>query len=205
MTKSLFVVALVAGLLLPRLGVTDQNNLAIASAGVPQAGLTSASGALTGQVTNPGVSNPPPLSPDYPVRVIIPVIHLNDPIIPVGTNSKNEMDVPSGTSANVGWFKYGPVPGQIGSAVLDAHVFAAFKNLKNVPVGADIYVQMASGVTRHFVVAQTTTYKLADLTSQMLFGQNDAARLNLITCAGKLTPDRSTYDHRLVLFAKLVN
>jgi hypothetical protein len=34
-----------------------------------------------------------------------------------------------------------------------------------------------------------------------IFNRNDAARLNLITCHGQLTADRSTYTHRLVVYA----
>jgi hypothetical protein len=38
-----------------------------------------------------------------------------------------------------------------------------------------------------------------------LFNRADTARLNLITCAGSLTRNRTTYDHRLVIYTKLVN
>jgi hypothetical protein len=49
------------------------------------------------------------------------------------------------------------------------------------------------------------TYALADLSPATPLSPKRRAHLNLITCAGNLTPDHSTYDHRLVLFATLVN
>lgn len=139
-------------------------------------------------------------SGDYPVRMTIPSLSIDSDVQSLGANSKGEMDVPSGKSTNVGWYKYGTVPGMVGSAVFDAHVFAAFKNLKDIASGSDVYVTMASGLKLHFIVSDATTYSLADLTPNMLFGLRDDKRLNLITCAGALTPDRSTYDHRLVVY-----
>lgn len=143
--------------------------------------------------------------PDVPTKVAIPSIGLYDRIIPLGINAKGEMDVPNGKTNDIGWYEYGPVPGETGSAVLDAHVFAALKYLKNVPVDADIYVTLRSGAVKHFIVRQSTVYALAVLPSSVLFDHGPGQWLNIITCAGRLTPDRSTYDHRLIVFAELVS
>jgi len=163
--------------------------------------------ASTTVATSTTLSAPLPEAPagprGDPVRLIIPSISLDDAIIPVGVNSKKEMDVPSGKTSNIGWYKYGTTPGDVGSAVLDAHIFAAFAKLKYVPVGADIYVVMQNGEKLHFVVQEAKNFMLADLTSDELFYRHDARRLNLITCAGTLTPDHSTYTERLVVFATL--
>ncbi len=140
----------------------------------------------------------------YPVQVYIPSIKLNSAIKPVSTNAKGELDVPSGKTNNVGWYKYGTAPGNIGSAVLDAHVFAAFKNLHRLKPGSDIYIAMSDKKVLHYVVAEAQTYPLALLSPQTLFAQNDTARLNLITCAGKYIASKGTYDKRHIVFAKLV-
>jgi len=145
-----------------------------------------------------------PAAPDLPARLIIPSISLNDTISKVGTNDKGEMDVPPGNTTNVGWYQFGTVPGNVGSAVIDAHVFAAFSKLRNLSVGSSIYIQTESGQKLHFVVSEAKQYALADVPADLLFNRSDQARLNLITCAGKLTPDHSTYDHRLVVYATLV-
>ncbi len=144
-------------------------------------------------------------APTAPSRLIIPSIALNDTVAKVGVNAKGEMDVPAGNTRDVGWYDAGTMPGTVGSAVIDAHVFAAFSKLKNIKVGSDIYIETDSGQKLHFVVSEMKTYVLADVPADILFNRADTERLNLITCAGKLTDDRSTYDHRLVVYAVLAN
>jgi sortase A len=140
----------------------------------------------------------------YPTRVSIPAINVSAPIQSVGINGKGEMAVPNGKSNNVGWWKDGTVPGEAGSAVLDAHVFAAFSALKKVQSGADIFVTMSDGSTRHFVVSSAKNFALNSLSSNELFRQTDSPDLNLITCSGSLTANHSTYDHRLIVYSTLV-
>ncbi|HUO56241.1 MAG TPA: class F sortase [Candidatus Paceibacterota bacterium] len=144
------------------------------------------------------------LEPNTPVRLIIPSIGINDAIDSVGLDKNGAMAVPSGKTNDVGWYEYGTVPGAIGSAVIDAHVFAAFSQLKNIAVGSNIYIQTAGGGTLHFQVEETDTYPLAEVPADTLFNRSDTARLNLITCAGNLIDNGETYDHRLVAYAVLV-
>lgn len=138
-----------------------------------------------------------------PVRLSIPAIALSERVVPVGVNSRGDLDVPSGSTNNIGWYAKGTVPGQMGSAVMDAHVFAGFSHLNEVAAGDDIYVGMADGTTRRFTATKAKVFALADLSPEELYSQNDGRYLHLITCAGSLTPDRSTYTHRLVVYATL--
>lgn len=138
-----------------------------------------------------------------PVRLIIPSIGLDIPVSGVGINDKGEMDVPDASSGVVGWYKFGTIPGNVGSAVIDAHVYAAFAELRYVKVGNSIFVENERGDRLEFVVEASTVYKLGELTPAMLFSRRDARRLNLITCAGEPTADGSTYTHRLVVYTKL--
>src|SRR4051812_49291612 len=58
---------------------------------------------------------------DSPAYIYIPSINLFSSVQGVGINKVGNMDVPSGHTANVGWYKYGVLPGNTGTAVLDAH------------------------------------------------------------------------------------
>jgi sortase A len=140
----------------------------------------------------------------YPVRVLIPAITLDSPIEYVGINAKGEMAVPDGKTKNVGWYQYGTLPGDLGNAVLAAHVYAAFSNLDNLKPGTDVFVETVGNGKLHFKVDDIKDYKLSDLTPEMLFGSKGDKRINLITCSGTYRSDIETYDHRLVISATLV-
>ncbi len=143
------------------------------------------------------------LKTSSPVKLIIPSINLNSKVLALGKGRDGNMEVPSGKTKDVGWYKEGTIPGEVGSAVLDAHVFAAFSDLKNLKSGDDIYVVNSEDQKLHFVVKDAKNYELKSLSTQTLFAENNGERrLNLITCAGNLTADKSTYDHRLIVFAE---
>lgn len=163
--------------------------------------------------TSPAPSAPvtaeaPPLPAQEPVRLIIPSIGVNANVQQVGINAKGNMGVPNNFT-DVAWYKLGPSPGQRGSAVIDGHVDnglglpGVFKNLASVKVGDDLEVQTKEGSLLHFTVEKTQTYPYQSVPVQAIFGPSDAARLNLITCDGAWVAGQKTYDHRLVVFARL--
>jgi len=86
-----------------------------------------ASGTLTGTVSTPltslSVAATPAVSATSatPTALLIPAAHVNAQIIPVGITKTDNLGVPP-NFVQVGWYKYGPVPGAIGNAVLDGHV-----------------------------------------------------------------------------------
>lgn len=145
---------------------------------------------------------PDPL--DNPSRLVIPSIKLDTSVQEVGVTSSGEMDVPDGKSKNVGWYRYGTIPGDVGSAVMDAHVYAAFAKLRYVKVGDDIFVLNAKGEKLHFRVTDSRVYELDEIPLEQIFGSQDGRHLNFITCARKFIPSLNTYSHRLVVYTELV-
>lgn len=141
----------------------------------------------------------------YPTRLMIPSIKLDVPIENVGVSEKGEMGVPDGKTNKVGWYAPGTVPGKRGSAVLAAHVYAAFKKLRYALPGTDIYIVTQDGETLHFIVEESMVYPLADVPRETLFNRSDSARLNLITCAGKYNAKLGTYEKRLIAYARLAD
>jgi LPXTG-site transpeptidase (sortase) family protein len=109
----------------------------------------------------------------------------------------------------VGWYKYGTVPGFMGSAVIDGHVDNAlsldgvFKHLGDLKEGDDIYIDTASSTALHFVVREAVSYPSEDVPAEKVFKADDAARLNLITCDGTWVQGKKEYDRRLVVYAVL--
>ncbi len=186
----------------------ESKPITVATTDVP---LPPEAGVATTTVATPAtptvVSTPAQTISTSAMRLSIPSISLNNAVVPVGVNAKGEMDVPSGSSGNVGWYKDGTVPGDTGSAVFDAHVFAAFAKLNRLKVGSDMYVD-SGGARLHFVVRSSKLYALSAMdhtVAESIFNQTGGKYLNLITCAGSLTADHSTYDHRLLIRAELVD
>lgn len=144
-----------------------------------------------------------------PERLRIPKINLNAAVQAVGLGKTGNMAVPSNYS-DVGWYRYGTLPGEIGSAVIDGHVdngfglAGVFAQLDELKVEDDIYVDDKNGEAIHFVVESTASYAVADVPRELLFNRSDASRLNLITCEGEWLSDAQMYDRRHVVYAKRV-
>jgi sortase (surface protein transpeptidase) len=73
-----------------------------------------------------------------------------------------------------------------------------------VQTGDDIYVATDQGKKLHFKVTHTAVHPLSSMVPDELFNRGGGKYLHLITCAGQLTEDGSTYTHRLVVYATLV-
>ena len=143
-----------------------------------------------------------------PKRIIIPKIGVDAKVQDVGIGKTGNMAVPSNYS-DVGWYRYGPTPGERGSAVIDGHVNngfgldAVFKNLNTLKAGDDIYIENASGTKMHFIVEHVTESLAKNISPPEVFALNDKARLNLITCAGAWSAQKMQYDSRVIAYAVL--
>ncbi|HEX7724685.1 MAG TPA: class F sortase [Candidatus Paceibacterota bacterium] len=163
---------------------------------------------ITGQLTATVVPSViTPVSNATPARISIPTATVNAEIIPIGVTKTNNLDVPP-NFVQTGWYKYGPIPGQIGNAVIDGHVDNAgsidgpFKHLTNARVGDEIYVTMSDGSVVTFVVTDASIYLTTQFPSRSVFvGDGQTAVLKIITCNGTYKPSMGTYDHRLIVTA----
>ena len=97
----------------------------------------------------------------------------------------------------------GVAPGERGTAVLDAHNTAAFKNLSNLKVGEEIYIKNRKGKWLRFRVTKAEIYAAKNLKPTILFAPTSAKQVNLITCAGTLLSNGEA-THRLIVSAELV-
>lgn len=142
------------------------------------------------------------------LRLRIPAINVDAAVQSVGIGKSGNMAVPTNFT-DVGLYRYGPKPGEVGSAVIDGHVDngfgmnAVFKHITELKPGDDIFIENASSSPLHFVVTDIETYAAADVPTDILFSRNDVSRLNLITCAGVWDGSAEAYDHRTVVYATL--
>ncbi len=144
-----------------------------------------------------------------PERVIIPSIGVNAYVQKVGINRKGNMGIPNNFS-DVGWYKYGPLAGNTGSAVIAGHVDNAlaldgvFKHVGELVPGAKIKIITESGQTARFVVYDVETYLYDNVPTELVFKKDDEAYLNLVTCGGEWMQEKHSYDKRIVVYAKRI-
>jgi sortase A len=146
----------------------------------------------------------PLLSPE---RLIIPKIGVDANVQHVGITKAGNMAVPNNYT-DVGWYRLGSAPGDLGNAVIAGHLDtgfgrpAVFLDLDELIPGDEIIVRDASGEVVTFVVERLATYDYTNAPMEEIFGTSTEARLNLITCDGLWDPDTKSYSKRLVVFTK---
>lgn len=146
---------------------------------------------------------------ERPARLQIPSLSIDAKVFEVGIAKSGRMAVPPNYT-DVGWYKLGTVPGQMGSAVIDGHVDngfglpAVFKRLGELTRGDDVYIETKEGKRLHFEVIAVENYKEAEVPKEHLFTANDAQYLNLITCDGAFDRGTLSYSNRLIVYTQLV-
>lgn len=146
-------------------------------------------------------------TPAAPVRLVVPSIGIDAMVESVGTDAQGRMGVPSSPS-HVAWYSPGPVPGDVGDAVIDGHLDwtngpAVFWNLGKLHKGDQVIVMRADQSQATFVVDSTRTYPF-DARATDLFSQSGPPSLSLVTCSGSWDRARGTYLTRLAVHASLV-
>ena len=150
-------------------------------------------------------ASPVPAQIGLPVRLVIPFIHVNAAVEPLGLTSDGAMDTPKGPD-DVAWYKLGPRPGDTGSAVVAGHfgwakgVPAVFDNLHKLRVGDTIITQDIGGQLITFVVKKIRNYGQNEIATDVFQSTDGKSHLNLITCEGWSNTTNS-YTQRLVVFA----
>lgn len=144
-------------------------------------------------------------SPSEPVRLRIPKLQLDAPVVPVGRTSTGEMAAPEGRH-DVGWYSYGYLPGVLGNATLAAHSWheegeGAFSRLQDLVKGDTIEVETKTKQLR-FIVAHARSYPQTAQGLTEVFGPSDTARLNLVTCIGTWDEAAKRYEERLVVMTE---
>jgi hypothetical protein len=144
-----------------------------------------------------------------PVTLAVPAAGIAAPVDAVGVRDDGQMALP-GDVGRVGWYRFGPVPGSGGSAVVAGHVdddeqgLGVLAPLRDTAIGAEVLVTDAAGaVTRWRVVSRETAQKRT-LPLDRLFTRDGPPRLVLVTCGGPFLPELGSYRDNVVVVAEPV-
>ncbi|MFE4452823.1 class F sortase [Streptomyces sp. NPDC056796] len=149
-----------------------------------------------------------PLPPSTPLRLRIPSIKVDAPMMKLGLNTAGALEPPPDNNPVLtGWYAGGTVPGAVGTAVTAGHVDTrlgpgAFYELGFVRKGATVEILRADARTAVFTVYAVEVYNKKNFPDRKVYGPSTRPELRLITCGGAY--DRKTgYQDNVVVFATM--
>lgn len=148
------------------------------------------------------------LGSSTPARLVIPKLEIDAPFELLGKNVDGTIEIPE-EYTTVGWYKFGPTPGEIGPAVVLGHVdsyegAAVFYHLGKLDVGDRFTIVREDGTEAVFEVELLLRYRQEDFPTEKVYGKLDYAGIRLITCTGTYNHGTLRYSHNLVVYARLV-
>jgi LPXTG-site transpeptidase (sortase) family protein len=196
-----------------------QANASSESDSSPSSGRASADGLAGGPATPrseladlitelpPAPTGAPVIEPEGPRPVGLTINSLGvdrAPVVGVGIEDDGQMEVPP--ADEVGWYRYGPTPGEDGSAVLAAHIAyegqdGVFVDLDDTEIGDEIEVRYDDGSTRLFTAVEVVQYDKNELPQDQVWGRSGDSSLVLITCGGDFNPELRSYEDNIVVYA----
>jgi LPXTG-site transpeptidase (sortase) family protein len=142
-----------------------------------------------------------------PIRISIPAIGVDAPVIRLGLNPDRTIQVPTNL-ADAGWFQPGPEPGERGAAVIAGHLESrsgpgVFYRLRELPVGGMIEVQLQDRTTVRFVVRSMTRVPKSRFPTKLVYARTKEPTLSLVTCAGPLNWSTGHHQDNYIVFATI--
>jgi hypothetical protein len=150
----------------------------------------------------------PVVARSAPVTLRIPAIGLTVPVSELGLNPDGTIQVPTNFQ-EPGWYRLGPSPGQVGSAVIVGHVDsyqgpAVFFRLRSLQPGDLVEVTLADGVITHFAVRAVAMYTKTHFPTRLVYGSHGYSGLQLVTCGGVFDYQARRYLSNIVVYTNLV-
>lgn len=149
-----------------------------------------------------------PLDRSVPVRLQIPAIGVDTPVMRLGLASDGSVQVPPITAHDrAGWYRHSPTPGQTGPSVILGHATVGaygdgvFRHLARLRPGERIAVRLENGTTALFAVSSVRTVAKADFPVDAVYGNVARPELRLVTCGGPRAGDG--YRDNVIVFAAL--
>ena len=144
-----------------------------------------------------------------PVRLAVPGRGVDAVVDAVGVQPDGQMTLPEDVD-RVGWYRFGPAPGVVGSAVIAGHVddreqgLGAMAPLREAEVGDEVVVTDSAGTTTRWRVLSRELIQKQALPLDRLFAREGPPRLTLITCGGPFLPEFGSYRDNVVVVTEPV-
>jgi LPXTG-site transpeptidase (sortase) family protein len=149
-----------------------------------------------------------PQDPKAPRYISISRLDIKARVMSLGLKPGGQLEAPANIY-DAGWYKTSSFPGQPGAVLIDGHSGdpnAIFINLKDLVGGDIILIERGDGKKIKYKVVQTEvlpkdSVDMSRLMVPFVVGTNG---LNIITCDGQFDSNSSSYNNRLIVYAKQV-
>ena len=144
-----------------------------------------------------------------PVRLAVPARGVDTVVDPSGVGPDGQMALPADVD-RVGWYRFGPAPGDEGSAVLAGHVddreqgLGALAPLRDAAEGDEVVLTDAAGTETRWRIVSREVLQKQVLPLDRLFARQGPPRLTLITCGGPFLAELGSYRDNVVVVAEPV-
>lgn len=162
---------------------------------------------------------PAPSEPDAPrpIRIGIPRIGVDAPVVVMGLDSRNYPQVPD-SGSDVAWYTFSAPPGSGSNAVFSGHVDwyywglpgeGVFYHLRELQIGDDISLQLEDESQLLYKVTGNVAVAYDDPNVLKVMDPTSRDVITLITCGGTWLRDYSNpiggnYSHRVIVRAERV-
>jgi len=141
-----------------------------------------------------------------PIRVRIPAIEVDVPLVRLGMRPDRSMEVPDFGLA--GWYVKGPMPGHPGPSVLAGHVDSyagpdVFHRLHELVADDEVQVFFDSGDQVAFLVTRIERTPKDALPTGSIWPRTNDRILALITCGGTFDRSARSYEDNVIVYAEL--
>ena len=142
-----------------------------------------------------------------PVRIRIPAIDVDSSLVDLAVDGARVLQPPERFDV-AGWFAGGTRPGDVGPALIAAHVDskagpAVFFRLVDLRAGDEILVDRADGTTARFTVHRTGHFAKPTFPTEQVYAPTPEPELRLVTCGGTFDYQVRSYRDNVIVEAVL--
>jgi LPXTG-site transpeptidase (sortase) family protein len=146
------------------------------------------------------------LPASQPVRIIIPAIGVNAPVVPVSETAGSVGTPPLTNHDLAGWYDGSVTPGQTGPSLIDGHIdgyglASVFYRLPALKTGDVIRVLLKDGETASFKVTWVQVVTKTAFPWKTVLGWTSYPSLRLVTCGGAFNSLTGHYVDNVIVYA----